>query len=169
MFAPVVLCVACSLQSDPQRGARLHTHNRWKQMVDELTPTRGVDSDHFSGYSLVYVSVSVYALSITVIAHISSVSARSPLVLRANFHRTHRTHRTHPQVLRVSRLDVHRRPRPIRPAGTIPQLTPLPPAYHQSLMLPNCSRCHLPDPPLTTRMMKPFNHPNANWNQTLSM
>ena len=60
-------------------------------MVDELTPTRGVDSDDFPGYSLVYVPISVYAVSITVLAHSYSVSApncraRSPLVLRANSH-----------------------------------------------------------------------------------
>ena len=103
-------------------------------MVDELTPTRGVDSDDFPGYSLVYVPISIYALSITVLAHIYSISApscraRSPLVLRA------KSHRTHPQVLRASRLDVRRRPRPIRPAGTLPELTPLTQAYHQPLLL----------------------------------
>ena len=103
-------------------------------MVDELTPTRGVDSDDFPGYSLVYVHISVYAMSITVLAHSYSVSApkcraRSPLVLRADSHRTH-------QVRRASRLDVRRRPRPIRPAGTLPELTPLPPAYHKPLTFP---------------------------------
>jgi hypothetical protein len=96
-------------------------------MVDVLTPTRGVDSDDFPGYSIVSVSISVYALSITVLAHSYSVAApncraRSPL---AN------SHRTHPQVLRASRLDVRRRPRPISPAGTLPELTPLPLTYHQ--------------------------------------
>ena len=40
-------------------------------MVDELTPTRGVDSDDFPGYSLVYVPVSaVYALSLTAIPYL---------------------------------------------------------------------------------------------------
>ena len=109
-------------------------------MVDELTPTRGVDSDDFPGYSLVYVHISVYALSITVLAHSYSVSlpncrARLPLVLRSN------SHRTYPQVLRASRLDVLRRPRPIRPAGILPELTPLPLAYHQPVMLHIGSRC----------------------------
>ena len=109
-------------------------------MVDELTPTRGVDSDDFPGYSLVYVHIFVYAMSITVLAHSHSVSApnclaRSPLALRAN------SLRTYPQVLRASRLDVLWRPRPIRPAGILPELTPLPLAYHRPLMLPNCSRC----------------------------
>ena len=50
-------------------------------MVDELTPTRGVDSDDFPGYSLVYVPISVYALSITVLAHSYSVSAPNYYVL----------------------------------------------------------------------------------------
>ena len=104
-------------------------------MVEQLTPTRGVDNDDFPGYSLVFAPNSVYELSITVLAHSYSVSApncraRSPLVLRAN------SHHTHPQALRASRLDVRRRPRPIRPAGTLPELTPLPPAYHQPLTFP---------------------------------
>ena len=99
-------------------------------MVDELMPTRGVDSDDFPGYSLVYEPISVYALSITVLANSNSVSApncraRLPLVLRAN------SHRTRPQIRRTSRLDVRRRPRPIHPSGTSPELTPLPLAYHQ--------------------------------------
>ena len=48
-------------------------------MVDELTPTRGVDSDDFPGYPLVYVPISVYVLFITVLAHSCSVSALSCL------------------------------------------------------------------------------------------
>ena len=108
-------------------------------MVDELTPTCGVDSDNFPGYSMLSGPISVYALSITVLAHSYSISAPnrracSPQVLRTN------VHRIHPQVLRASRLDVCRRPRPIRPAGILPELAPLPLAYHQPLMLPNCSR-----------------------------
>ncbi len=51
-------------------------------MVDELTPTRGVDSDDFPGYSTVYVPISIYALSITVLAHSYPVSA-------PNFHAHH--------------------------------------------------------------------------------
>ena len=93
-------------------------------MVDELTPTCGVDSDNFPGYSMLSGPISVYTLSITVLAHSYSISAPnrracSPQVLRTN------VHRIHPQVLRASRLDVCRRPRPIRPAGTSPELTPL--------------------------------------------
>ena len=100
-------------------GSRHPTHNRWKQMVGELTANRGVDSDAFPGYSVLLVTVPVPTIiSFCINAFLIICSRHYPTspVLASS----HPAHPAHPQLRRASRLDFCRGPRPTCPAGAVP-------------------------------------------------